>query len=910
MPLYGRETESTSLGALLEAVRASRSQVLVIRGAAGAGKSALLEDTADRAGGMRVLRATGVRSEAEIAFAGLHQLVWPLRDFIGQLAPAQAAVLRTALGLAEASSPQRFVIGAAVLELLAAAAEDTPLLCVVDDAQWLDGQSADAIAFAARRLHAEPIGIVLATREEEMTQGPDLSGFRELHLGGLSPEAARALLEERAGEPLEDDVRDQVLYLARGNPLALLELPLALTSEQLSGSEPLPLTPVLEDAFLARARVLPPGSQRLLLLAAADTTGDPAVVLGAARQLGISTGDIDAAAAAGLLRLGANEVSFRHPLVRSATYESAPFSERSAAHRAPAHTPDPERRAWHQAAAIAGPDDGAADALADSAERASVRGGFGAAAAALRRAAALTTDPRRRARRLAGAAEAAWLAGRPASSMSMLHEARRLAADPGVLADMDYVQALIEIADATPADAFRRLVRAADGITATDPGRAQKLLLQAREAAVLSADTQAEARVSRQAEQLARAGDRFPGQFLGGMARWLEGDIAGAVPRLRDALQTAEQAADPRCLFWSGIAAFVLGDDTQSRQFFQREADQARSDGAVAMVAQALTMLASGELLQGRAASARASATEGLSLAQATAQPNIACFHLAVLARIAASFGTEDQARARVAECYEIALTRRLPLIDHMISVALGELELAHGRPDLALGHLADLAGRGYGASDPLMRVHAVPALIEASVRAGEPDIAAAALAGFADWFTATRSLPNLALLARMRALLSADGEADAHFDEALGLHGRSQRPFDRARTELLYGESLRRRRERRRARGHLRAALDLLELLGARPWAERARSELRASGETARRRPPGRAELLTPQELQVARFVAGGATSKEAAARLFLSPRTIDAHLRSIYAKLGITSRAHLREADLGEIGQPHPQR
>ena len=592
----------------------------------------------------------------------------------------------------------------------------------------------------------------------------------------------------------------------------------------------------------------------------------------------------------------------------SAAYDTAPFSERSAAHRALARsTPDPDRRAWHHAQAVAGPDDAVADALAESAARARARSGFGAAAAALRRASALTTDPGRRAARLVAAAEAAWLAGQADAAAPLLRQARSLTAGAAVRADADYIQALIEIADATPADAYLRLTRAADGITTTDPGRAQTLLLQAREAAVLSADTRAEALVSRRAEQLSDRSDRFPAQFLGGLARWLDGDISGAVPRLRHALSDAEEARDPRRLFWAGIAAFVLGDDARTRQFFQRDVDKARSEGAVTMVTQALTMLASSELLHGRAASARASAAEGLGLAQATGQRNIACFHLAVLARVEASFGTEEATRSRVAECYENVLTRRLPLIDHMVSVALGDMELARGLPELALAHFADVARPGSGCGDPLMRLNAVPAFVEASVRAGQRDRAAGVLASFADWSIATGSLPNLALLARMRALLTplAAAAAHAYFEEALDLHGRSERPFDRARTELLYGEVLRRMRERRQAREHLRLAVELFGRLGARPWAERARAELRASGETPRLREPGTTERLTPQELQVARFVVAGCTSKETAARLFLSPRTIDAHLRSIYAKLGIASRSELRAAELGETGE-----
>jgi DNA-binding CsgD family transcriptional regulator len=909
MPLYGRDAERAALGALAEAARQSRSGVLIIRGAPGTGKSALLDDVAAGSADMRVLRATGIQVEAELAFAGLHQLVWPLRNLIGQLTGAQAALLRGVLGAAQDPPPGQFQVGAATLELLAAAAEDRPLLALVDDAHWLDGPSAEAIIFAARRLHADPVAVVLAIRDGPQTAF-DGSGFTERHLRGLDIRAAGALLDSSG--PLEPSVRSEVLRIADGNPLALLELPRALASEQ-PGGEPLgqpvaltrALTPALEDAFLARVRALPTPSQRLLLLAAADSTADPAVVLPAARHLGIAAGDIDAAEAAGLLRLTATEVSFRHPLVRSAVYQSAPFSERAQVHRALARTSDPDRRAWHQAAALAGPDDTVADALEESAVRARARSGFGAAAAALQRSASLTADSGARARRLAAAAEAAWLAGRPAPAAALLRQARELAADPKVAADIEYTQALIEMADAVPADAYARLTRAAATVEAADPGRAQKLLLQAREAAYLSADPRAEAEVSRQAADLAaaQAGDLFAAAFLDGFARWLGPDPGSAVPRLRQAMDLAEQSADPRRLFWAGIAAFTLGDDERARHFFGQETARARSEGSVAMVAQALTMLSATESLQGHGASARATAAEGLELAQATGQRNIACFHLAHLARVAASFGTEDETRSLVTQFNQATANHRLPPFENLITVALGEMELAHGNAERALAHLSEVAAAGLRSSDPLNRVVAVPSYAEASIRAGRPDLAASAAASFGRWAATTRSVPDLALHARLLALLAPADAADPHFAEALRLHLTAQRQFDRARTELLYGESLRRRRERLRAREHLRVALDLFERLGAHPWAGRARAELRATGETARLREPGLTEQLTPRELQVARFIAAGASTRQAASQMFLSPRTIDAHLRSIYAKFGITSRTELRAADLGEI-------
>jgi DNA-binding CsgD family transcriptional regulator len=901
MPLYGRDAERAALAALAEAARESCSGVLIIRGAPGTGKSALLDDVAVGSPGMRVLRATGIQGEAELAFAGLHQLVWPLRNLIGQLAGAQAAVLRGVLGAAQDPPPGQFQVGAATLELLAAAAEDRPLLALVDDAHWLDGPSAEAITFAARRLHADAIALVLAMRDGPQTAF-DGAGFSELHLRGLDIRAAGALLDSSG--PLEPSVRSEVLRIADGNPLALLELPRALASQPPGGEpagEQVPLTPALEDPFLARVRALPTPSQLLLLLAAADSTADPAVVLPAARHLGIETGDIDAAKAAGLLRLTATEVSFRHPLVRSAVYQSAPFSERAQVHRALARTADPDRRAWHQAAALDGPDDTVADALEQSAVRARARSGY-AAAAALQRSASLTSDPGTRARRLAAAAEAAWLSGRPGPAAVLLRQAHELAADPGVAADIEYTQALIEMAGAVPADANARLTRAAATVAAADPGRAQKLVLQAREAAYLSADSRAEAQVSRQAADLAaaQAGDPFAAAFLDGFARWLGPDPGSAVPRLRQAVDFADQSADPRRLFWAGLAALTLGDDEQARRFFGQDTARARSEGSVAMVAQALTAI---ELLQGHGASARAAATEGLELAEATGQRNIACIHLALLARVAASFGTEDETRSLVTQFNQATANHRLPPFEDMITVALGEMELARGNAERALAHLSEVAAAGLRPSDPLNRIFAVPSYAEASIRVGQPDLAASAAASFSHWAAATQSAPDLALHARLLALLAPAGAADPHFAEALRLHLTAQRPFDRARTELLYGESLRRRRERLRAREHLRVALDLFERLGAHPWSGRARAELRATGETARPREPGFTEQLTPRELQVARFIAAGASTRQAASQMFLSPRTIDAHLRSIYAKFGITSRTELRAADLGEI-------
>ena len=410
MSLYGREREIAALCGLVDGVRDARSGVLVLRGEAGIGKSALLGEALGGASDMRVLRAAGIETEAELAFAGLHQLVRPVQSLLSELPPLQAAALRAALGFGRRHGGDRFLIGAGLLELLAAAAEERPLLCVIDDAHWLDGASADALTFAARRLHAEQVAMIFAARDET-GHAFESTSLPELRVGELDPRAAEALLEARAEQPVPPHLRDQLLERAHGNPLALLELPF-----EGSGLEPGQLSPAIADAFLARTRSLPDSAQLLLLLAAADDTGDPATVLRAASFLQIAETETETLENAGLLRVTAGGVEFRHPLVRAAVRDAAPFSQRQAVHLALAETLDDDRRAWHQAAALLRPDEGVADALERSAERARSRVGYGAAATALERAAAITADERKRAGRLVMAAEAAWLAGRTAAS--------------------------------------------------------------------------------------------------------------------------------------------------------------------------------------------------------------------------------------------------------------------------------------------------------------------------------------------------------------------------------------------------------------------------------------------------------------------------------------------------------------
>jgi DNA-binding CsgD family transcriptional regulator len=909
--LYGRDAERGELGALLDGVRASRSGVLVLRGEPGVGKSALLEDLVARAPDMQVVGATGVESESEFAYAGLHQLLWPLLDKVGEIPQPQAAALKGALGLDKPAGEDRFLIGAAALSLLAVAAEVSPLLCLIDDAHWLDEASTDALTFAARRLHAEPIGLIFAVRDEE-AKNFERAGLPELRLRGLDHAASGALLEDRARGLLSQEVRAQLVASASGNPLALLELPGALSADQLAGRVPLrerlPVTRTIEAVFLNRMDKLPPGSQTLLLLAAADDTGDAAIVLRAAATLALGAGDLSAVERVGLLRVSGGEIHFRHPLVRSAVYERATLAERQTVHQALADSldekPYADRRVWHRAAATLGTDDELADELDRSAEAAFRRGGHAAAAAALERAAALTSDENHRARRLAAAASAAWLGGRVESATALIEAARRLAPGPATRADLDHLRAQIELQRGSPARAHEILMAAAAEILPSDPARAGAMLVQAGEAANYAGDLLAEIEAGRAAGRVrAEFGlEELEVTMMAGVAELLEGNVTEAADLLAEAISQVEGSQNPRRFSWAGSSAYYRGDIAAATMFFDRFADEARSQGAISLLAVALALRAYGETIEGRIASAVVSASEGLRLANETGQQNTAAFHQAILAWGAGRLGREEECRAGVAEVFAVARERGLGIQAGIGLLALGELELASGRPSESLTHLEAIWEAGPGAGSVSVKLIGVPDLVEAASHVGRVERVRQAFSFYENWVISTGSHFELPVLCRCQGLLSPDSSsATEHFCEALQLHAHGERPFERARTELAYGEMLRRGRQPKEAREHLRVALELFEQLGAKAWAERAHTELRGSGETARKRDPSTIDQLTPQELQIARIVAGGVSNKEAAAQLFLSPRTVEFHLRHVFAKLGITSRAQLAALDLG---------
>jgi DNA-binding CsgD family transcriptional regulator len=913
--LYGRKAELAAIQALLEGARVGNSGALVLRGEAGVGKSALLRAAQQRAKEMHLLRGVGVDVESEVAFAGLHHVIRPALRSLEELPGPQRAALESALGLAPPVAPDRFLIGAGVLSLLAAEAEKQPLLCIVDDAHWLDEPSSDALTFAARRLEAEAVAIIFAARDGE-ARTFDAPGLPELWVEGLDPDAAGELLAQHV-QTIVPAVRDRLAKSTGGNPLALLELPKSLSEDQLAGREPLldplPVSANVGKAFLERARGLPDQTQTLLLLAAADDTGDPAVVLRAVQWLEISPDAVDAAEAEGLLRITGTGVDFRHPLVRSAVYQGASFAQRQSVHRSLAEVLTDEqyadRRAWHLAAATVGTNAEVADELERSADHARMRSGHGAASNALERAAVLTPDDATRSRRLAASAQSAYLAGRLDRAGALLQSARRLTEDPLLRAEIDHMRGGLELQGGIPAEAHSILLEAQAQIAGVDSRKAAEMLVLIGATAAYAGDREGEIEAGRRAALLRDelGSERFELPLMEGVGALLEGDFARGAPLLSEAISLTDEIDVPARSMWRGSAALYIGADDVARSWLQRAVDQARADGAIAMLAFALSMLSHGEVLEGRFASAGVTSTEGLRLARETGQENCACHHLALLARVAAAQGREDECRALAAEAFATASKHQLGLQAGVATWALGSLELSLGRPAEAIPHFESVTTGGPGVGHLIVGQMAFPELLEAKMKADPGGLADAGTRLFEEWATHTESRPGLALAARCRALRSSGEAANDHFEEALRLHGENGRPFDTARTELLYGEHLRRGRHRKDAREHLRKALDLFEQQGAHAWEERASAELRASGETARRRDPSTMDQLTPQELQIARLVAEGATNKEVAAQLFLSPRTIDFHLRNVFMKLGISSRNELTRLGFADE-QPTP--
>lgn len=912
--LYGRARECTQIDQLLAAARERRSQALVVRGEPGIGKSALLGYAAEQASGLQILRTAGIQAESQLPFAAVHNLLLTVLDRADAIPERQNAALLSAFGLGPATAEDRFLISLAVLSILAEVAEAAPLLCLVDDAQWLDEPSADALTFAARRVQAEGIVVLFAARDDP-TKPFVAQCLPELRIGGIDPSAAGVLLAEHTGAPVAASVRDRLVADTLGNPLALAESARSLSAAQIAGRDPLPdQLPVghdLERLFLDRAAELPADTQTVLLVAAAHDTGQLDTVLRAAEVLGVEAAALDQALeqaeTSGLLKIDSAVVSFVHPLVRSAIYRNAVTARRQEVERALADVldaaVDADRKAWHLAKAAAGPDPEVADALHAAAERARARGGHAAAAAAFDRAAALTTEPELAAARLAEAANAAWLAGQPDRARTLLDQAAALAGAPALRARVEHLRGSIEGDCGTPSAAYAILIAGSELVMSADPARAAQMLSDAGLFAWAGGDLARLSDVSRRFEELPSSDDGLAG-FVGahiivGLAGLLRGDTSSTAARLRQAADLAGASKEPRALTGAAAGAMFVGDDVRAIDLFCTAVALTRTAAEAANLPRLLAPLAMVETMTNRYAAALADATEGLRLAEETGQHNPAAHLRSVLALIAAVQGRAQDCRDLATAALTRAIGQRLGPHAAIASWALALLDLGAGRAHEAFDRLEALAGAAPGEGNQIVMLMATADLVEAAARTQHQAAATAATKKLQWWATDTGAPWANALAARCHGLLAVDSaspdDQDRHFAEALRLHAPVGRPFDMARTQLLYGENLRRRRRRADARKYLRAAHETFERLGATPWAEQAGKELLATGETARKRDVGTADQLTPQELQIARFVSRGETNRSIATLLFLSPRTVDYHLRKIFAKLGLTSRAEL---------------
>ncbi|MFI0481964.1 ATP-binding protein [Actinomadura sp. 9N215] len=946
--LYGRNDEQARITTLLaEARDHRRSGALVLRGEAGIGKSALLTEATRLAttaaphpaageglsvageglpvageglsvagGRARVLRVTGVEAESGIAFAGLTQLLWPVRDRLDDLPPAQATALRSALeplddGRAAASGRDPFTTGLAVLTLLADLAElaaDGPLLCLVDDAQWLDTATAEALLFAARRLAAEGIVMLFAARDDAFTG----TGLPELRLERLARGDAERLL---AARDLAPAIRARVVQEAAGNPLALQELGASGTGTcRPDGPNPLPVADRVLASFRDQIGRLPDATRLMLLIAAAEGRGHMPSQLSAGRALGVGLADLEEAERARLVEITGRNIVFRHPLIRAAAYHGAVVARRIAVHKALAETADDEDcRARHRASAALGPDEDVAADLRDAAERARDRMGYATAAALYRQAADLTPDPDVRGARLGAAASLTLQAGRLDEAEDLAVQAEKLTRGPAERARLGGVHAAVEYERGDPRAASRMLVdHAADAA----PGARAAML---RTGAVYGW-------TSGELPAVLRAAEALPGdRTVQGLAFLAGGDPARGVPLLADLVDETRGTGGangpggtrgtggangpggasgagrgalpgPRRSAENGGGhdagdrergaqlALIIGADEAALELAAAEVAHYRRHGLIGALPNVLQTLAQAQIAAGLHADAEATVAEAIVLARDTGRPHREGRLGAVLSRIAAIEGDE----ARLRELIANAPAPHGGLADS----ALALLDLGLGRYDDALRRLDEIAHgpRRYSTGSLLSAADQV----EAAVRSGQPELARAAFERFRAWAEAGKQPWALAVALHCEALLL---DSEEPYERATRLHDQSTRPFERARTELLYGEWLRRARRRSDARVPLRSAMEIFDRLHATPWLERARAELRATGESGSSAPtaPDLLDRLTPQELQVVRLAASGTSSREIAAQLFLSPRTVEYHLYKAYPKLGISSRKEL---------------
>lgn len=895
--LIGRRAECAVLDEVVEAVCAGESRALVIHGEAGIGKSALLDYLAGRASHCRVMRAAGVQSEMELAFAALHQLCVPMLDHLERLPIPQHDALQTAFGALAGPPPDRFLIGLAVLSLLSEAAEERPVVCLVDDEQWLDQASAQVLAFVARRLVAESVGVVFAAR----VPARDLAGLPHLAVGGLPDAEARALLDAVLTAPLDVRVRDQIVAETRGNPLALVELPRGLTPQQLAGGFGLPsgarLYGTIEDNFRRRIAELPDATRDLLLVAAAEPTGDPVLIWAAAAQLGIRGDAAAPAVDAGIVEFGAR-VWFRHPLARSAAYHSAALLRRQQAHRAIAQVTDPQldpdRRAWHLAQAAAQPDEGLAEELVQSAGRARARGGVAAAAAFLERATALTIDPVQRAQRALEAAAAKTEAGAFDAALELIAQAEAGPLDDFGHARADLVRAQLAYVTNRGSDAPPLLLKAAKRLEHTDVVLSRATYLEAMSAAMFAARLAGDCGVV----DVARAvhgttqptNPRLSDLLLDGLAAHFTDGYAAGAPLLRRAVSAAVTSGEElRCLWLAGIVALHLWDDESWDVLSARHIEISRSTGALSELPPALSSRAVLLLSAGDLAGAESLIHEAKTVTEATGDRAAPHGGLG----LAAFRGNQVEASALIERTTTDIMERGegvgLTVAEWAKAVlgnGNGDYKTALTAAQSAAQHHTDIGVSAWAAVE----------LIEAAMRSDMTETAAETLDRLTEMTRASGTDWALGVEARSRALLSDGAQAERLYGNAIERLCRTRMRTELARTHLLYGEWLRRQRRRIDARTQLRIAHSMLDTMGVQAFAERARRELQATGETARKRTAAVAgEQLTAQEIQIARLARDGLSNPEIGARLFISARTVQYHLRKVFTKLDIRSRSQL---------------
>jgi len=904
--LVGRSREMARLAELLDGARQGRSGAVVLRGDPGVGKSALLGWARAQATGFLVLSARGTQSEVELAYAGLADLLRPVLDRLDVLPSRQAAALAGALAVADAPAVERFAVASATLALLDAASEAAPLLVLVDDAHWLDAASAEALLFAARRVEAEGAVLLFAARRGD--GGFPEHVLEELPLEGLDRRQVGELLAARSGRPAGPHIAANLAAQTAGNPLALLELIPLLTEGQLSGVEPLPdplpAGAAAERAFGRRVAALDPPARQALLLAAAGAADDADAIWRAARSLGLAPAAFERAEAARLLAIDGAGMTFRHPLVRSTVYGAATPSQRRAAHRALAGalrgTLVADRRAWHLAAAALGPDEDAASQLEAAADRARRRSGYAAAAAALQRAAALSPQETDRLRRLLTAADAAHRAGHVDHAVRLLDEALRRTDEPAVRAAIWHTRGRIELFRGRARTAAQLLAAEAAAVRTAQPDQAARMLAEAALAAFLAGEVAEALTMTVEAQETVAGGGgvaELVTKLVTGTALFHAGQPGEGVRLL---LAAADLAAttDPSSLdveyaVLTALALMWAGELQRAEAILGPLLAEARQAGALGVLSYALYAACYLDLRVGRLAAAAVSGTEAARLARDTGDVLFAYLAAGCLALVEAVLGREDACRRHVADGQDLG--RQLELdYPHDLADALGLLELGLGRPAEAIRHLEAANRVDALGGEPLMGRPSAPDLVEAYVRAGRP--VPAGMRRDLEAQSLDESLPATAAAAwRCRGLLAEETSFDDCFARALGLHQATGMPWPTARTALAYGERLRRAGRRVDARVQLRLAAETFQRIGATPWAERAASELRATGETARRRDRPATDELTPQELQIALAVADGGTNREVGAALFLSAKTVEFHLSHVYRKLGVRSRTQL---------------